>query len=48
MDSKDLRARLAQEGGEPILLPPQALTEQISTEIDRWRPVLKAANVKLE
>jgi tripartite-type tricarboxylate transporter receptor subunit TctC len=48
MDSKDLRARLAQEGGEPILLPPQALTEHIATEIERWKPVLKAANVKLE
>ena len=34
MDSKDLRARLAQEGGEPILLPPQALTEHIEAEID--------------
>lgn len=48
MDSPGLRARLAQEGGEPILLPPQALAEHIVSEIERWRPVLKAANVKLE
>jgi tripartite-type tricarboxylate transporter receptor subunit TctC len=48
MDSKELRERLAKEGGEPILLPPQALAAHIVTEIERWRPVLKAADVRLE
>jgi tripartite-type tricarboxylate transporter receptor subunit TctC len=48
MDSKELRERLAKEGGEPILLPPQALATHIVTEIERWRPILTAANVRLE
>jgi hypothetical protein len=33
---------------EPILLPPQALAAHIVAEIERWRPVLKAADVRLE
>jgi tripartite-type tricarboxylate transporter receptor subunit TctC len=48
VDSKELRERLAKEGGEPILLPPQALAAHIVAEIERWRPVLKAADVRLE
>jgi tripartite-type tricarboxylate transporter receptor subunit TctC len=48
MDSKELRERLAKEGGEPILQPPQALAAHIVAEIERWRPVLKAADVRLE
>ena len=48
LDSADVRARLEKEGGEPVILPPEALEKQLASEIDRWRPVVKAANIRLE
>jgi hypothetical protein len=30
------------------LAPPEALGAHIATEIERWRPVVKAANIRLE
>ena len=46
--SADVRARLEKEGGAPVLAPPEALGTHIAAEIERWRPVVKAANIQLE
>ena len=46
--SADVKARLEREGGEAVLAPPEALGRHISAEIERWRPVVKAANIRLE
>jgi tripartite-type tricarboxylate transporter receptor subunit TctC len=48
VSSADVRARLAKEGGAPVLLPPEALGTHIAAEIERWRPVVQAANIRLE
>ena len=48
VDSADVRARLQKEGGSPVLLPPDALGQHIASEIARWRPVVQAANIRLE
>jgi tripartite-type tricarboxylate transporter receptor subunit TctC len=46
--SADVKARLEKEGGAPVLAPPKALGTHIASEIERWRPVVKAANIRLE
>jgi tripartite-type tricarboxylate transporter receptor subunit TctC len=46
--SADVKARLEKEGGAAVLAPPQALGTHIANEIERWRPVVKAANIRLE
>ena len=46
--SADVKARLEREGGEAVLAPPEALGRHIAAEIERWRPVVKAANIRLE
>jgi tripartite-type tricarboxylate transporter receptor subunit TctC len=46
--SADVRARLEKEGGAAVLAPPEALGTHIAAEIERWRPVVKAANIQLE
>lgn len=46
--SADVKARLEKEGGAAVLAPPQALGTHIAAEIERWRPVVKAANIRLE
>jgi tripartite-type tricarboxylate transporter receptor subunit TctC len=48
LGSADVRARLEKEGGEPVIGPPEALATFLAQEIDRWRPVVKAANIRLE
>ena len=48
LGSADVRARLEKEGGEPVIGPPHALATFMAQEIDRWRPVVKAANIRLE
>ena len=48
LDSPEIRARLEKEGGEPVPMPPEALGKHIASEIARWRPVVKAANIRLE
>ena len=40
--------RLAQLSAEPIGGTPQATAAYMREEIERWRNVIKAANVKLE
>ena len=46
--SSDVKARLEKEGGAAVLAPPDALGTHIAAEIERWRPVVKAANIRLE
>ena len=46
--SADVKARLEKEGGAAVIAPPEALGRHIAAEIDRWRPVVKAANIRLE
>jgi tripartite-type tricarboxylate transporter receptor subunit TctC len=48
MSSPELTARLAQEGAVAMTTTPEAYGELIKSEIARWRPVLQAANVKVE
>jgi tripartite-type tricarboxylate transporter receptor subunit TctC len=44
----ELRQRLSGEGAEAVVTTPQAFGTQIAREIERWRPVLKAGNVKAD
>jgi tripartite-type tricarboxylate transporter receptor subunit TctC len=44
----DILARLAQLSAEPIGGTPQATAAYMREEVERWRKVIKAANVKLE
>jgi tripartite-type tricarboxylate transporter receptor subunit TctC len=44
----DIRERLAQLSAEPIGGTPQATAAYMREEVERWRKVIKAANVKLE
>ena len=44
----DVKARLEKEGGAAVQAPPEALGSHIAAEIGRWRPVVKAANIRLE
>src|SRR5215467_3747551 len=44
----DVRQRLAQLSAEPIGGTPQATAAYMREEVERWRKVIKAANVKLE
>jgi tripartite-type tricarboxylate transporter receptor subunit TctC len=46
--SSDVKARLEKEGGAAMQAPPEALGSHIAAEIERWRPVVKAANIRLE
>lgn len=48
LGSPEIRARLEKEGGEPVPMPADALGKHIAAEIARWRPVVKAANIRLE
>ncbi|MCO6416344.1 tripartite tricarboxylate transporter substrate binding protein [Siccirubricoccus sp. KC 17139] len=43
-----LKARLLELGSEPIWMDPAATDRFVKAEFDRWGPVVKAANVKLE
>jgi len=46
--SADVKARLEAEGGEAVIAPREALEKHLAAEIERWRPVVKAANIRLE
>jgi tripartite-type tricarboxylate transporter receptor subunit TctC len=46
--SADVKARLEKEGGAAVQAPPQALEKHLADEIERWRPVVKAANIRLD
>ena len=44
----EVRERLTQLSAEPIGGTPQATAAYMREEVERWRKVIKAANVKLE
>jgi tripartite-type tricarboxylate transporter receptor subunit TctC len=44
----DFQERLARDGIEPVGNTPEAFTAQIKADIERWRPIVKAAGVKPE
>lgn len=46
--SADVKARLEKEGGAAVLGPPATLERHLAAEIERWRPVVKAADIRLE
>jgi tripartite-type tricarboxylate transporter receptor subunit TctC len=46
LNAAELKARLEAEGAEATPTTPQAFGELIAREIERWRPVVKAGNVK--
>jgi tripartite-type tricarboxylate transporter receptor subunit TctC len=44
----DFQERLARDGIEPVGNTPEAFAAQIKADIERWRPIVKAAGVKPE
>ena len=48
LSAPELRQRLASEGAEAVATTPQIFGAHIAREIERWRPVLKAGNVKAD
>ena len=43
-----VKARLAEVGAETVGGTPEQLATHVSTEIARWRPIIKSANVKMD
>jgi tripartite-type tricarboxylate transporter receptor subunit TctC len=48
MQTPQLKEQYAREGGEPMPMTPQAFTQYVFSEIDRWRQVVKQAGLQLE
>ena len=48
LNAPELKQRLSGEGAEAVATTPQAFGALIAREIERWRPVLKAGNVKAD
>lgn len=48
LNSAELRARLQAEGAQAMPGPPEAFGKLIASEIERWRPVVKAGKVRPE
>jgi tripartite-type tricarboxylate transporter receptor subunit TctC len=46
LNAAELKTRLLAEGAEATPTTPQAFGELIARELERWRPVVKAGNVK--
>ncbi len=44
----DVKQRLSGEGAEPVATTPAEFGQLIAREIERWRPVIKAGNVKAD
>jgi tripartite-type tricarboxylate transporter receptor subunit TctC len=44
----DFLDRLAKDGIEPVGNTPEAFAAQIKSDVERWRPIVKAAGVKPE
>lgn len=48
LQEPDFRARLAQEGTEPMKLSAEECAAYLKSELERWSKVIRSANVKLE
>jgi tripartite-type tricarboxylate transporter receptor subunit TctC len=48
LSAPELSARLKSEGEVAAPTPPQAFGQLIQTEIKRWRPVVRSANIQSE
>ena len=46
LSAEDMRARLANEGAEPVLMTPEAFTSFVRNEIAKFRKVAKERNIK--
>jgi tripartite-type tricarboxylate transporter receptor subunit TctC len=46
LSADDMRARLANEGAEPLLMTPDAFTKFVRSEIEKFRKVVKEKNLK--
>jgi tripartite-type tricarboxylate transporter receptor subunit TctC len=44
----EMKKRLVELGGEPLILSPQAFAEQIKAETEKWRKVVEFAGLKVE
>jgi tripartite-type tricarboxylate transporter receptor subunit TctC len=44
----DFQERLAKDGIEPVGTSPEAFAAQIKADVERWRPIVKAAGIKPE
>jgi tripartite-type tricarboxylate transporter receptor subunit TctC len=44
----EMRRRLVELGGEPLIQSPEAFGDQIKTETEKWRKVVEFANLKVE
>lgn len=41
-----MKARVAEQGAEPVLMSPKAFSAFVRDEIAKWREVVKARNLK--
>ncbi len=48
MQSAEMKAFLVNEGAEPAALKPAEFARHVATEIERWRAVAKAADIKAD
>ena len=48
LNAPDVRAKLAAESSEVGGMPPEAFAQYIRNEIEKWRKVVKDANIKVE
>jgi tripartite-type tricarboxylate transporter receptor subunit TctC len=48
MGEPEMRKRLVELGGEPLIQPPEAFGEQIRAETEKWRKVVEFAGIKVE
>jgi tripartite-type tricarboxylate transporter receptor subunit TctC len=44
----DVKARLIELGGEPLVSSPQAFGAMIAAETEKWEKVVKFADIKVE
>ena len=44
----DLREAINGQGGELRIISPQAFGELLKSDVEKWRGVIKAANITLE
>jgi tripartite-type tricarboxylate transporter receptor subunit TctC len=44
----EMKQRLVELGGEPLIQTPEAFGEQIVAETDKWRKVVEFAGLKVE